>query len=96
VKGKQTTVDKTVILQAKRYLGNGGYFSAFEILYIRRDLVKMISVMSDVLKLLDEMAEKAQVTQKKTFTSSPSSTMGKLAKFGTKLQSLSKKKRFKY
>jgi hypothetical protein len=47
--------DTIVVKQSKRYIANGGYFSAFELLYLRRDLAKMIPVMTEVIKALDDV-----------------------------------------
>jgi len=52
----KSSLDNIVIRQAKRYVNNGGFFAAFELLYLRRDLAKMIPIMKDVLEKLDKMA----------------------------------------
>jgi tetratricopeptide (TPR) repeat protein len=49
-------LDNTVLRQAKRYALNGGHFAAFELLYLRRDLAKMLPILKDVLQLLDKQA----------------------------------------
>ena len=64
----KSSLDGIVIRQAKvkqtlsfakfsvqRYLNNGGYFAAFELLYLRRDLAKMTPIMKKVLENLDSM-----------------------------------------
>lgn len=53
--GKKSSFDNMAIRQAKRYLANGGSFAALELLYIRRDLAKMIPIMDEVLKQLEEV-----------------------------------------
>jgi len=69
--GKKSQFDPIVIRQSKRYIANGGYFSAFELLYLRRDLAKMIPIMPAVLKLLEEVATKTKANEKKD-SASPS------------------------
>jgi len=63
--GKKSQFDPIVIRQSKRYIANGGYFSAFELLYLRRDLAKMIPIITAVLKLLEEVAGKTKANEKK-------------------------------
>lgn len=53
---KNATVDPIVIRQAARYLSNGGWFSALELLYIRRDLAKMEKEVPQLLELIEQLA----------------------------------------
>jgi len=53
---KNSSVDPIVARQAARFASNGGWFSAFELLYIRRDLAKMERYVPDVLQLLEKQA----------------------------------------
>eukprot|EP01133_Synstelium_polycarpum_P004229 gene4229-4933_t len=54
---KSSSVDPIIVRQAQRYLVNGGHFSAFEIMYIRRDMAKMETSIADAsLKTLEEIA----------------------------------------
>jgi len=53
---KNATVDPIAIAQSKKFLANGGWFSAFELLFIRRDLAKMDQVMPQTLALLEAQA----------------------------------------
>lgn len=66
--GTKSHFDPIVQRQAKRYAANGGWFSAFELLYLRRDLAKMIPIIDEVLKALDSMASHTQATEKKVIT----------------------------
>eukprot|EP00727_Mastigamoeba_balamuthi_P014310 m51a1_g9502 hypothetical protein (664) ;mRNA; r:668700-671211 len=58
---KYSNVDTYVIAVAQRNVSNGGHFAAFEVMYIRRDLAKMASVMPQALALLDEAARNSGV-----------------------------------
>jgi len=65
--GNQSTksnLDGIVIRQSKRFSANGGHFAAFELLYLRRDLAKMIPIMKAVLELLDKMAKNTKALDK--------------------------------
>jgi len=77
--------------QAKRYIAGGPTFAAFELLYLRRDLAKMNSVMTEVLKSLEEMASKTGgALIKKVITRERVSTSSKIAKgVGSSLAKLS-------
>jgi len=57
---KNSSVDPIVVRQAQRFLANGGWFSAFELLFIRRDLAKMDQIMPETLALLDAQAANTQ------------------------------------
>eukprot|EP01118_Nematostelium_gracile_P005260 TRINITY_DN1651_c0_g2_i1.p1 TRINITY_DN1651_c0_g2~~TRINITY_DN1651_c0_g2_i1.p1 ORF type:complete len:603 (-),score=192.81 TRINITY_DN1651_c0_g2_i1:63-1871(-) len=94
-------LDNTVLKQAKRYVLNGGHFAAFELLYLRRDLAKMLPIMKDVLILLDKQAAntKAMIAvtpPKKETPKSKLSLSGGLSNFGKmgldKFNQLTKKK----
>lgn len=90
--GKKMNFDQIVIRQAKRYLVNGGHFSAFEILYLRRDLAKMIPLMDKVLAALEKKAEKIGAHVKKELPATPASSGSKLADKIGKLSPFGKKK----
>jgi len=60
---KGSPYDSVVLRQIKRYLTNGGHFSAFELLYLRRDLAKMLPIMPEVLKQLKDVAIRAKATE---------------------------------
>lgn len=53
---KNSSVDPIVARQAARFLSNGGWFAAFELLYIRRDLAKMERSIPEILQLLEKQA----------------------------------------
>jgi len=57
-------LDGIVVRQAKRYLANGGYFAAFELLYLRRDLAKMLPILKQVLLQLDKQAANTKALEK--------------------------------
>jgi len=61
--GKKSHFDPVVLRQTKRYVASGGHFAAFELLYLRRDLAKMIPIMSTVLKSLDDTASKTKALE---------------------------------
>jgi len=85
--GKKSHFDPVVIRQTKRYIACGGHFAAFELLYLRRDLAKMIPIMPAVLKALDSMAAKTKATDPvspKQPTSAKSSPSSKLSFGGFK------------
>ncbi len=89
---KRSHFDQMAQRQAKRYLQNGGWFSAFELLYLRRDLAKMVPIMPKVLDELERLAEKTKANEKKVITKAEtSSTMAKLGKLSNKLSPFSKK-----
>lgn len=85
--GKKMNFDQIVIRQAKRYLANGGHFSAFETLYLRRDLAKMIPFMDRVLLALEKKGEKIGVHVKKDLPANAPSTGSRLADKIGKLKS---------
>lgn len=57
---KNSSVDPIVVRQSQRYLANGGHLSAFEMLFIRRDLAKMDQIIPETLALLDVHAARTQ------------------------------------
>jgi len=85
--GSKSSFDAIVIKQAKRYLNNGGYFSAFELLYLRRDLAKMVPIMTEVVQALDDMAKNTKALEKKQLPQQQNKT--KLSSLG--IGGLSKK-----
>lgn len=64
--GKKSHFDPVVLRQTKRYLACGGNFAAFELLYLRRDLAKMIPIMPEVLKALDNTASTTKALERYT------------------------------
>ncbi|GAM21012.1 hypothetical protein SAMD00019534_041870 [Acytostelium subglobosum LB1] len=59
---RSSSVEPICVRQAARYAQNGGYFSAFEIMYIRRDLAKMEKGNAErVLEALQQTASKLSV-----------------------------------
>jgi len=60
---KNSSVDPIVAAQAQRYLACGGYFAAFELLYIRRDLAKMEKEASNLLVHLESLATEVGATK---------------------------------
>lgn len=86
---KNSSVDPIVAHQAARFLGNGGWFSAFELLYIRRDLAKMEKQAPEVLELLEKQA--AYTNALKPVTVDVSSKKG-FAGFANKFSSFSMSK----
>jgi len=56
-----SATDASVMRWAARYLQNGGHFAAFDVLYIRRDLAKMVGLMDQLLVLLDKQAKAAGI-----------------------------------
>jgi len=69
--GKKSHFDPVVLRQTKRYVACGGNFAAFELLYLRRDLAKMIPIMTTVLKSLDDMAAKTKALEPPPIRSPP-------------------------
>jgi len=53
--------DSSLIKWASRYVQTGGYFAAFDILYIRRDLAKMVRLSDQLFAFLDRQAKAAGV-----------------------------------
>jgi len=53
---KNSSVDPIVAAQAQRYYACGGHFSAFELLYLRRDLAKMEKETPQLLVVLEKIA----------------------------------------
>jgi len=90
--GAKSHIDPIVIRQAKRYVANGGYFSAFELLYLRRDLAKMLPLMKQVLETLDKMASKTKAMEKIAL---PEKETKKPSKFGLGKLNLGKMSPFK-
>jgi len=56
-----SATDASIMKWAARYLQNGGHFVAFDVLYIRRDLAKMLSLCDQLQTLLDKQAKVAGV-----------------------------------
>jgi len=83
---KNSSVDPIVAHQAARYASNGGWFSAFELLYLRRDLAKMERQVPEILQLLEKQA--ANTNALKPVTVDVNSKKG-FAGFANKLSSLS-------
>jgi len=83
---KNSSVDPIVAHQAARYLSNGGWFSAFELLYLRRDLAKMERQVPEILQLLEKQA--ANTNALKPITVDVNSKKG-FAGFANKLSALS-------
>lgn len=83
---KNSSVDPIVGHQAARYLSNGGWFSAFELLYLRRDLAKMEQQIPEILQLLERQA--ANTNALKPVTVDVNSKKG-FAGFANKLSTLS-------
>lgn len=84
----KSQLDSTVTRMGKRYLQNGGYFSAFELLYLRRDLAKMVPITEKVLRSLDEMASHTRAMEKIEVTPDMKRNTGKLGKFSSSFKSL--------
>jgi len=82
IPGKKSHYDPVVLRQIKRYLANGGHFAAFELLYLRRDLAKMIPVMPEVLKQLDQVAANAKALEPYTPPVAPVKKESKGFSFG--------------
>jgi len=59
---KNSSVDPIVAQQAQRFQASGGHFSAFELLYIRRDLAKMEKETPELLQVLDGLAAEIGAT----------------------------------
>jgi len=53
--------DASLMKWTTRYLQNGGPFAAFDILYIRRDLAKMVNLSDQLFALLDKQAKTAGI-----------------------------------
>jgi tetratricopeptide (TPR) repeat protein len=83
---KNSSVDPIVAHQAARFASNGGWFSAFELLYIRRDLAKMERQVPQILELLEKQAGNTNAT--KPVTVDVNAKKG-FAGFANKLSSLS-------
>jgi tetratricopeptide (TPR) repeat protein len=83
---KNSSVDPIVAHQAARFASNGGWFSAFELLYIRRDLAKMERQVPEILQLLEKQAGNTNAT--KPVTVDVNAKKG-FAGFANKLSSLS-------
>jgi len=87
---KKSHFDVIAQRQAKRYISNGGWFSGFELLYLRRDLAKMIPIMPRVLEELEKVAAKTKANEKKAIPKGQKET-NLLGKLGGKI-SFGKKK----
>jgi len=61
---KKSQFDPIVIRQSKRYQACGANFVSFEILYLRRDLAKMIPLITQVLETLENMAKNTNALKK--------------------------------
>lgn len=83
---KNSSVDPIVAHQASRFANNGGWFSAFELLYIRRDLAKMEQQIPEIMQLLEKQA--ANTNALKPVTVDVNSKKG-FAGFANKLSTLS-------
>jgi len=83
---KRILVDPIVGRQGLRFASNGGWFSAFELLYIRRDLAKMEKLVPELLELLEKQA--ANTNALKPVTADPNSKKG-FAGFANKFSSIS-------
>jgi len=59
---KNSSVDPIVTQQAQRFLACGGHFSAFELLYIRRDLAKMEKEIPQLIQILEKLAAEVGAT----------------------------------
>ncbi|EGG21321.1 hypothetical protein DFA_01202 [Cavenderia fasciculata] len=55
---KSSSVDPIILRQSQRYIANNGHFSAFEVMYIRRDMAKMERISAE--KTLLELTKCAQ------------------------------------
>jgi len=53
--------DASLMRWAARYLQTGGHLAAFDILYIRRDLAKMVGLADQLMTLLDKQAKVAGI-----------------------------------
>ena len=60
---KPTSLDKQMVQQAHRFAANGAHFAMFELLYMRRDLVKMTQYMEKFLDALEAAAAKTKAQQ---------------------------------
>jgi len=86
----KSNIDPMVVRQAKRYQSNGGNFAAFELLFIRRDMAKMVPIMEDVIKTLDGCAMKTKAMEQREITAEMrKNTNSKLGKLGTSFKNLS-------
>lgn len=83
---KNSSVDPIVEHQAARFSNNGAWFSAFEMLYIRRDLAKMERNIPEILQLLEKQAGNTNAL--KPVTVDVNAKKG-FAGFANKLSSLS-------
>jgi len=83
---KNSSVDPIVGRQGQRFAANGGWFSAFELLYVRRDLAKMEKEVPELLELLEKQA--ANTNALKPVTADPNSKKG-FAGFANKFSSIS-------
>jgi len=83
---KNSSVDPIVEHQAARFANNGAWFSAFEMLYIRRDLAKMERNIPEILQLLEKHAGNTNAL--KPVTVDVNAKKG-FAGFANKLSSLS-------
>lgn len=79
---KNSSVDPIVAQQAQRYHSAGGHFSAFELLYIRRDLAKMEKEIPELLKSLETLSAEVGAT-------TPVASDLKKESFSTRFRSLS-------
>ncbi|KYQ93255.1 hypothetical protein DLAC_05909 [Tieghemostelium lacteum] len=78
---KASSIDPIIQRQSMRYLNGSSDFSAFEIMYIRRDLAKMERGMAEKsLASLDEIAYRLSVGEKLNLTNSSSNSASNLFK----------------
>jgi len=86
----KSQIDPMVVRQAKRYATNGGYFAAFELCFIRRDLAKMVPIMDKVIQALDLCASHTKAMEMREITADMrKNSSSKLGKLGSGLKSLS-------
>jgi tetratricopeptide (TPR) repeat protein len=60
---KPTSLDKQMARQATRFAANGAHFAIYELLYMRRDLVKMTKYMETFLESLEAAADKTKAKE---------------------------------
>jgi tetratricopeptide (TPR) repeat protein len=60
---KPTSLDKQMAKQSLRFAANGAHFAIYELLYMRRDLVKMTKYMQPFLESLEAAADNTKAKQ---------------------------------
>lgn len=60
---KPTSLDKQMVRQSARFAANGAHFAIYELLYMRRDLVKMTKYMETFLESLEAAADKTKAKE---------------------------------